>query len=140
MTVWIDMTTSYNWNRAAVGVVRVEIEVVREILTYHDVEEFHFFRYDSSLDEFIVLPESEVRQILDSIIYGHENARDIPERIPEKTASISVEHESILIAFKHLIKLVLIRIVYFLSFFVPHGYRPQFILTAKKIFSAMKPL
>ena len=69
MTIWVDVTTSYTWNRPAVGIVRVELEILRHISSYE--KDISFFRYDNDVCKFIEVSRSDVVAIVDRITSGH---------------------------------------------------------------------
>ncbi len=149
MAIWMDITTSYKWshksNKAATGTVRVELEVVRGMLAYTDTERFHFFRYNKDTDEFVVLPEPDVRRILDTITYWPENVDKVQEntsRIPplpknrdtcfKRKLVQTRQQQSAFISFKHIVKMLLIRTFFFFSSFFPARYQPRLLEVSRK--------
>lgn len=82
-TVWVDVTTILRWDRPVVGVVRVEEQLARWILS-HRKESVRFCRYDQSLQSFLVVTPDEVASQLK--FYEHLKRHD---NASTNTASLS---------------------------------------------------
>lgn len=60
--IWVNVTTIYNWNRPAVGIIRVESEFVRYLLDSGAND--HYFVYDSNNNTYIEVSKESVRASL----------------------------------------------------------------------------
>lgn len=60
--IWVNVTTIYNWNRPAVGVIRVESEFVRFLLEASVND--HYFIFDKTHNAYIEVSKESVRQSL----------------------------------------------------------------------------
>ncbi|SDA99453.1 glycosyltransferase family 1 protein [Sinorhizobium sp. NFACC03] len=67
MAIWIDVTTSLNWNRPPVGIVRTELECARRALsaTFPQITQLCYF--DRGIGEFRKLSNRQTKKILDLI-------------------------------------------------------------------------
>lgn len=72
--LWIDVTTSFKWRRAPVGIVRVEIELIKYALKLNSVT-VKFCIFDKNRNTFLELTHDEARHIAHRIENSHnENA------------------------------------------------------------------
>jgi len=62
---WLDITTSYNWSRPPVGIVRVELEAINYSLNHRKNTKFCIF--NKKLNKFYEIKKDEVRMIVDSL-------------------------------------------------------------------------
>ncbi len=78
--LWINLTTLQQWNRPAVGIVRVESEVAKYF--YHQEHfECHYFTYCKHTDKYFELIESEASNILfpRKMVQAAQSEASIPE-------------------------------------------------------------
>ena len=120
MTVWVDVTTSYTWNRPAVGIVRVELELLRHIVSFE--ENIRFFRYDNDICQFIEVQKNEVSSVVDRITSGnsHHISNNYTENKVEqrKRKFISIRKNEA----KHFLVQTLVNSLYFFLSFIDQSY------------------
>jgi glycosyltransferase involved in cell wall biosynthesis len=73
MSIWLDITTTLNWNRAAVGIVRVEAEALRYFLAVNE-ESVCFCQFDSERKRYIIVPKAVARAVLANLDAGEQIA------------------------------------------------------------------
>ena len=73
MTLWVDVTTSLNWNRPALGVVRVELEIISRLI--NEKSNARYFYFNAELKRCFELNEENVRSMLDRIVMWDENKK-----------------------------------------------------------------
>ncbi|MBD9491404.1 glycosyltransferase family 1 protein [Ensifer sp. ENS11] len=67
MTIWVDVTTSLNWNRPPVGIVRTELECARQALSSSFSQSTQLCYFERSIGEFRRLSEKQTKKITDLI-------------------------------------------------------------------------
>jgi glycosyltransferase involved in cell wall biosynthesis len=75
--IWLDVTTILNWNRSAVGIIRVESETASYFLN-SDLPNVCFCRFDMGNKQYQKVSREEVQRALDTIRKGK------PSVVPEK--------------------------------------------------------
>src|SRR5262245_36339992 len=81
-TVWVDVTTLLRWHRPAVGVVRVEHQLVRWILA-HD-ERVRFCRYDKTARAIVDVDRPQVVAQIDFLDRVGHAAPTVPQAKPKR--------------------------------------------------------
>lgn len=72
-TIWFDITVLYNWNRPPVGIVRVELECARHLLSEFG-EQTRFCRYDGIRGAHVEVSHDEVAVYIRGLdSYGEES-------------------------------------------------------------------
>lgn len=115
---WIDITTSYYWNRPAVGIIRVEFEILKSVFDLES-DEYGYFRFDNELEEFIKVDKEGVKTVIDKISNPY---RDETARIKCVNNIENVKKDSLFqyrkYEFRHFSKLIIKNIFYMLLSFV----------------------
>jgi len=75
--IWLDVTTTLNWNRPAVGIIRVEAETASYFLNAN-LPNIYFCRFDLKNKEYLKVSRGDVQKALDTIRMGK------PSVAPEK--------------------------------------------------------
>lgn len=70
--IWLDVTTTLNWDRAVVGIVRVESECALYFLS-SDSNNIHFCRFDFGKKQYLEVTRNEVREVLNRYQQGQSH-------------------------------------------------------------------
>ena len=73
-TIWFDITILYNWNRPPVGIVRVELECARHLLSEFG-EQTRFCRYDGIKGAHVEVSHNEVAAYIRGLDGDGEESR-----------------------------------------------------------------
>lgn len=91
MAIWIDVTTSLNWNRPPVGIVRTELECARAALAGKFPVPTRLCYFDRSIGEFRSLSSAQIRKVTD-LISGLYEVRSA-EAVSEPFAVLPRQHK-----------------------------------------------
>ena len=85
--IWLDVTTTLNWSRPAVGIIRMESECASFFLKT-DFAYIHFCRYDLRNKQYIEVHRDEIENALERIQQFDHNALSYNVSIEQRVKNL----------------------------------------------------